>query len=74
MVERPKRHLGSSLKTVGKKNKHARTCVSPELPTLQSSSNIVLVANGSTSSVDKPGALFEVLEKVGVNKAARTLV
>jgi len=44
------------------------------LPTLQSSSNIVLVANGSTSSVDKPGALLEVLEKIGVYKAARTLV
>lgn len=41
---------------------------------LEGRSDSVLVANGTTSSVDEPCALLEVLEEFSVDESASTLV
>ena len=50
------------------------TRVSRELTAGQSGGNGVLVANSATGGVDEPGTLLEVLEELGVDEAACTLV
>ena len=50
------------------------TSVAAELSAGKGSSNSVLVADGTTSGVDEPCTLLEVLEQLGVDQSTGTLV
>jgi len=50
------------------------TSVATELTAFQSRGNSILVADGTTSGVDEPCTLLEVLEQLGVHQSAGTLV
>jgi hypothetical protein len=50
------------------------TRVSVQLSALDGRSDRILVANGTTSSVNEPSALLEVLEQFSVNESAGSLV
>jgi len=50
------------------------TSITTELSTLESGSDCIGVADGPTSSVDKPSALLEVLEEVSVDETASTFM
>jgi hypothetical protein len=50
------------------------SAISRYLATLESCGNGIFIADGSTSSVDDPGAFLEVLQEIGVNKTPSALV
>lgn len=50
------------------------TRVTGELTALQRLSNGILVADGTTGSVDKPGSLLKVLEQLGIYEPTSAFV
>ena len=50
------------------------TSISIQLSTLESSGNIILITNGTASSIDKPSAFLEVLEQISIDKSTGSFV